>query len=297
VALRNDLLRTLLTDEAPDRPLRIYADGRESYFTKETLEVLLPAADSPGSNGQAISAGRVVVLRNITSFKELDLAKTNFIATISHELKTPIASLKMSLRLLENEKLGTLNAEQRQLLAQIGDDAGRLLNITGELLDLSQAETGNIQLNLQFVSPRDVVDLAVQAIRLQAEQKGVGLDVEVSETPPVQADLEKTAWVLVNFLSNAVRYSPENGRVSVKVIQKSDKVVFSVQDQGPGIAAQYQPRIFDKFFQVPGDIRGRSGTGLGLAIAKDFVTAQGGRIGVESESGHGSVFFFELNAA
>jgi len=132
VALYNDLLRTLLNEKDQNKEIKIYADERESYFTKETLTV--------ESNEKVL--GKVILLKNITRFHELDEAKTNFIATISHELKTPISAIKMSLKLLENEKVGSLNPEQNQLLENIKSDSQRLLNITGELLDLTQVESG-----------------------------------------------------------------------------------------------------------------------------------------------------------
>ena len=309
VALHNDLLRSLLQAPQPEftsppfrggagagaSALKIFADNKESYFTKDVLDVYLPRNQQSAENGAATTAGKVIILKNITRFQELDLAKTNFIATISHELKTPIAAIKMSLKLLANEKVGLMNDEQKQLVGHIGEDSDRLLKITGELLDLSQVESGNIQLDVQPVPPREIVDLAIQAVHFQAEQRRVALETHLPETlPPVSADLEKTAWVLVNLLSNAIRYSAEDGKVTVSVTLDNETVGISVQDFGRGIDPKFQSRIFDKFFQVPNRDGHKSGTGLGLAIAKDFITAQGGTIGLESEPGKGSVFSFSL---
>ncbi len=290
VALKNDLLRTLLNEETSPKPLKIFTNERESYFTKELLDV---------QNGEQ-RIGRVIILKNITPFHELDQAKTNFIATISHELKTPISGIKMSLKLLHDERVGTLNEEQRNLLTHISDDSQRLLSITGELLDLSQVETGNIQLTFKSVSPQEVIQTATNALRFAAQQKQIELQWKISaELPDVQADPDKTTWVLMNFLSNAIRYSPEKSLIEInaKVDEGQKQVEFSVKDEGKGIESKYQQRIFDRYFQVPTNGQSKTGTGLGLAISKEFIDAQQGCIGVESELGSGSRFWFRLPMA
>ncbi|MBC8111477.1 MAG: HAMP domain-containing protein [Verrucomicrobia bacterium] len=301
VALRNDLLRTLLassaTTEAKNIPLKIFADDRESYFMKETINVINTVSSAKSGNTPPSGVGGlVIILKNITAFHDLDQAKTHFIATISHELKTPISSVKMSLKLLEDERIGTLNEEQKNLIAHIKEDSERLLKITGELLDLSQVETGNIQLNFQSVSPKAIVDFAVQAVRFQAEQKQIFLDIQISENlPAVSADLEKTAWVLVNFLSNAIRYSFEKSKIIVLAKNENPHtIIFSVQDFGKGIDEKYQRRIFERYFQVPAHGEFKTGTGLGLAISKEFIEGQQGKIGVESQVSEGSRFYFTL---
>ncbi|MEA5404673.1 ATP-binding protein [Arcicella sp. DC2W] len=282
VALYNDLLRTLLNEKDQNKEIKIYADERESYFTKETLTV--------ESNQKIL--GKVILLKNITRFHELDEAKTNFIATISHELKTPISAIKMSLKLLENEKVGSLNPEQSQLLENIKSDSQRLLNITGELLDLTQVESGKISLNLQAVAPQNIIEYATSAIQFQAQQQNIEIEIQLSDKlPQVQADAEKSAWILVNLLTNAIRYSPENSKIIVSAIRQNGTVVFSVQDFGKGIAQEYLEKIFDKYFQTPDS---QKGTGLGLAIARQFIEAQNGQIWVESEIGKGSTFYFSL---
>ncbi len=299
VALHNDLLRMLLTTDASVLPLKIFADNQESYFTKETLEVFLTGEEQSHSpketENQAVTVGRVIVLKNITAFRERDLAKTNFIATISHELKTPISSIKMSLKLLNDQRVGELNAEQESLLMQIREDSERLLKITGELLNLSQAETGHIQLHLQQVAPSTIVDYALQAVQFQAEQKQVELIRQIPESLPlVHADSEKTGWVLINFLSNAIRFSPQGSQVAIRAQSVANAVRFSVQDAGQGIEPQYQNRIFERYFQIPGSYSSSSGTGLGLSISKEIIEAQNGQIGVESQPGEGSTFAFLL---
>jgi NtrC-family two-component system sensor histidine kinase KinB len=297
VALTNDLIRSLVNDLSqtqksdilPTAPLKIYADNKESYFEKEVVNITI----KPTGEREKRLIGHVIILKNITPFKELDFAKTNFIATVSHELKTPISSIKMSLLLLENQNTGHVNTEQRQLIESIKDDSNRLLKITGELLNMSQVETGNIQLNIQQASPVQILEYALEAVKTQAEQKQIGLIVDKEENlPEVKADTEKTAWVLINFLTNAIRYSQQSGQIHITIQQHENGVQFSVKDEGQGIDSRYRAKIFNRYFQVPGSAK--TGTGLGLAISKEFIEAQGGHIGVNSEIGMGSTFFFEL---
>lgn len=298
LAEKNDLLKNLLESKHSDKPIKTYFEGKESYFQLESHEIVVPHyynknEDEPlARSGE--SAGEVYILRNITRFRELDEAKTNFIATISHELKTPISSIQMSLKLLSDDRIGTINQEQQVLINHIRDDSVRLLKITSELLDLAQVETGNIQLNFSATDPEQIVDYAINSVKFQADQKHIELQiVSASNLPKVQADVEKTAWVLVNFLSNALRYSSEKSKVIIQVQPVANMVEFSVKDFGEGIEEQYQEKLFERYFQVPKDKK-RSGTGLGLSISKDFIEAQKGEIFVESEVGTGSRFGFKL---
>jgi len=283
IALKNDLLRNLINDNGSNAPLKIYADAKESYFSKEILNI----------TAEEKAIGSVILLRNITQFKELDLAKTNFIATISHELKTPIASIKMSLKLLEDKRIGSLNEEQMKLINNIKEDSQRLLSITGELLDLAQVENGKITLEKQLVEARSIIDYANNALKVQAEQKHITIKINCPpDLPKVNCDLEKTAWVMVNFLSNAIRYSNENSEIVMEVKNVSEGLLFSSTDYGKGIDPKYLGRVFDRFNKIPSGEAGKSGTGLGLAISKEFIESQNGRIGVESTVGKGSKFYF-----
>ncbi|HLP64629.1 HAMP domain-containing sensor histidine kinase [Flavobacterium sp.] len=291
LALKNDLLKSLIINELESpkaHPMKIFADGKESYFEKEIVTITI----TPTGEEQTIDIGNVIILRNITLFKELDFAKTNFIATVSHELKTPISSIKMSLQLLEQSK--TLNDDQKQLIESIKDDSQRLLKITGELLELSQLETGNIQLNIEKSNPYDIVKYATEAVKIQADQKQIELVIDAEDNlPDVKADSEKTSWVLINFLTNAIRYSSEDSTIVIRLKTETNQIVFQVVDKGKGIDSRYKSKVFDKYFQIPGSHK--SGTGLGLAISKEFIEAQNGTIGVESELGLGSTFYFKLN--
>ena len=286
VALKNDLMRTLL-QSGNIKELKIFADNKESFFNKDILEV----------TNNNIPIGQVIVLRNITPFHELNEAKTNFIATVSHELKTPISSIKMSAQLLTDTRISELSPDQKELVKSIADDSDRLLKITSELLNMSQAETGNIQLKLQSVDPNLILDQAIQAVQFQAQQKNITISKNLPEyLPAVHADAEKTSWVLINFLTNAVKYSPETSTVTIIVSMENNRISFSVTDQGKGIEEKYLSKIFDRYFKVPGTYE-RSGSGLGLAISKEFIEAQGGTIHVKSTVNEGSIFSFTLSAA
>ncbi|NHM04101.1 sensor histidine kinase [Flavobacterium celericrescens] len=294
LALENDLIRTLLVNTTSFQkalPIKIFADGRESYFEKERVNITI----TPTGEDKTITIGHVIILRNITIFKELDFAKTNFIATVSHELKTPISAIKLSLQLLENKETGTINEEQKQLIESIKEDSQRLLKITGELLDISQLETGNIHLSIEKSNPYQIVEYAVDAVKVQTEQKLISIHIDAeANLPMVKADAEKTGWVLINFLTNAITYSPIQSKIIVKLKADNEQVIFQVQDYGKGIDKRYQSKVFDKYFQIPGS--NKSGTGLGLAISKEFIEAQNGTIAVTSELGLGSTFSIGLNS-
>ena len=202
----------------------------------------------------------------------------------------------MSTKLLNDARVGSLNTEQKELLNNIDEDGNRLLRITGELLNITQLESGNIQLKLQKIQPRQVIDDSIRAVQMQAEQKNIQLKVEYPDNlATVNADADKTSWVLINLLTNAIKYTPEQGTVIIRCQQGNNSVIFSVEDFGRGIEEKYLSRIFDRYFKVPGGIE-KSSTGLGLAISKEFIDAQGGSIEVQSEYGKGSVFSFSLPA-
>lgn len=281
VKKQNDLFR-FLVNEQHNIPFKIVVDGKENYFTKEIMEL----------THQDQKTGVVIVLKNITPFKELDVAKTNFIATVSHELKTPLASSDFSLKLLEDERIGSLTTEQKELVQNLKEDNKRLLRILSELLDLSQVESGKIQLTLQETSAILLVEKAIAAVSAVAREKKIDIRVNNGNlVGEVYADDEKCAWVLNNFLTNAIRYSAEGNVIEVAIRPSGNQIEFSVRDFGKGIDPQYKEKIFDRYFRVPGS---KEGTGLGLAICKEFIEAQGGKIGVESTPGEGSLFYFTL---
>ncbi len=300
IAMQNDLIRTLARElfNKPNEekilktePVKIYADNKESYFEKE----IIPIKIIPTGEKEEKHIGIVILLQNITPYKELDFAKTNFIATVSHELKTPISSIKMSLQLLENKRVGELNKEQQTLVESINEDAARLLKISGELLNMTQVESGSIQMNVIPSDIKEIVEYAVNANKSAAEQKQIKFNINTPDNlPKVLADNEKTSWVLTNLLSNAIRYSYDNSVIYIDVEIEDEKIKFSVTDTGQGISPQYVDKIFNRYFRIPGTKK--EGTGLGLSISKEFIEAQGGQIAVKSDFGAGTTFSFTLKA-
>ncbi|MGH2664679.1 ATP-binding protein [Flavobacterium sp.] len=295
VALTNDLIRTLLIDlmdsetNKKQEAMKIYADKKESYFERQ----LVPIVIIPTGEKEKRQIGSFIILKNVTAYKELDFAKTNFISTVSHEFKTPIASMKMSLQLLENEGIGKLNEEQKGLIHSIYDDANRLLKTTGELLNITQVESGKSKINIESSEVSPIIMEAVEATKNLAEQNKITLQLLIDDDlPKIKIDKEKTVWVVSNLISNAIRYSYENSIVIIKAKKATNNVMISVVDSGLGISSQYKDKVFDKYFRVPGT--DKEGTGLGLAISKEFIEAQGGTISVESELGSGSSFIVTL---
>lgn len=289
LSLKNDLLRRLIreliqTDEKKE-PLKIYADNKESFFQAKYIPIRVMDEDTKENQ----YVGDVILLKNITEFKELDSAKTTFISTISHELKTPISAIMMSLKLLEDNRVGDMNDEQKVLAQSIKDSSDRLLEITGELLKMTQVETGKLQLSPKITKPIELIDYAIKANHVQAERFGCHIEVEYPEKiSKIFVDSEKIAWVLTNLVSNAIHYTPENGRIIIGARQLDKAIEIFVQDFGKGIDSRYHQSIFDRYFRVPGTKV--QGSGLGLAISKDFVEAHGGTIRVDSEIGKGSMF-------
>ena len=195
----------------------------------------------------------------------------------------------MSLKLLEDNRVGELNDEQKQLSESIKENSNRLLSITGELLNMTQVETGRLQLMPKITKPIELIEYAIKANKVQADKFGCQIEVEYPEKiSKLFVDSEKIAWVITNLLSNAIRYTPQNGRIIIGAKQEGDIVEIYVQDFGKGIDPRYHQSIFDRYFRVPGTKV--QGSGLGLSISKDFVEAHNGTLTVDSELGKGSRF-------
>lgn len=241
--------------------------------------------------------GVAVVLHDVTRFRLLDDAKTNLVATVSHELKTPLTSVRMVLHLLSEQSLGPLTSKQKELVETARKDSERLIRILDELLDIARLEAGVASLIKEPVQPADLVQSIVDEARRNATELAVTLSTTVEPgLPPVLVDRQKIGYVFHNFISNAIKYSPRGGEIHIAATATEDRSVqFSVRDHGPGISAEFQVRIFDRFFRVPGQVQ--RGAGLGLTIAREVVVAHGGRVGVRSKPGEGSEFYFVLDGA
>lgn len=236
--------------------------------------------------------------KTVAELRDLDKAKSNFMIMVAEELKSPVSSIKLSIRLMNCQHNGFLTRDQHAHIRHIQQDLFRLNKVSTELHDLSHAETGNLHLNFEKSDPRKLAIYAMDAVRYQAETKEIELElVSRNNLPPVNVDTDKTAWVLENFLSNAMRYSAERSKVVIEITELEDQIEFSVRDFGTGIAAQYQGRLFERYFKVPAGQEHKAGSGIGLAISKDFIEAESGKIWVESTIGKGSRFCFQLPIA
>jgi signal transduction histidine kinase len=233
----------------------------------------------------------------VTQEREQEELKRGIISTVSHQLKSPLTSIRMALHLLLEEKIGSLTPKQVELLVAAREDSDRLHGILNNLLDISRIESGKVEMNFRKVSPHTMVFEALEPFQMDFKDRGVVLGTELSDDlPEVWADTARMNHVFANLLSNALRYTPPGGKVSVAARADEEWVYLSVSDTGKGIPSQYLPRIFEQFFHVP-DQETETGAGLGLAIVKEIVEAHGGTVKVESRLGEGSTFTFCLRRA
>lgn len=240
--------------------------------------------------------GRVALLRDITRYKELDALKSEFVATVSHDLRSPLTLLRGYATMLD--LTADLNERQRQYLRQILQAVDSMAHLVNNLLDLGRIEAG-VGLRLHQVSPEEVVRRVVAASEPKARAKHIQLNMEVAASTPllIEADEDLLERALGNLVDNAIKYTPAEGRVTVRVgpLEGEDGVLFAVEDTGVGIAPVDQPRLFERFFQVKRrDVQRQQGSGLGLAIVKSIVDRHHGRVWVESQLGKGSTFFIAL---
>ena len=237
--------------------------------------------------------GAAMILQDVTKFRLLDDAKTNLVGTVSHELKTPLTSLRMAVYLLLEENFGKLTAAQKDLLETARDDADRLLRILNDILDLSRIESGIASLNRREVAVPAMLEDLVREMKAITEAAGQRIEIKIADgvSETVSVDPDRLRHVFINLLANASKYSPEGSVITLYAQPSGEGVVrFGVRDQGPGIPEGSQAYVFEKFYRVPGETR--KGAGLGLTIAREIVVAHGGAIGCASKVGEGSDFYF-----
>jgi signal transduction histidine kinase len=250
-------------------------------------------------NSDSSIQGVAIVLQDVTRFQFIDSLKTNLVSTVSHELKTPLTSVRMALHVLMERKIGPLNDEQTELLDTARDDAERLLRTINNLLDMTRFEEGRQGLQVEAARPEDLVSAAAEDFASAAAAGKVQVNMEIEPNlPAVSVDRQRIVHVFRNLLNNALKFSKAGGIITIRArrrVRDPEIVRFSVIDQGPGVQTEYQAKVFQKFFRVPG--QQKTGAGLGLSIARQIVEAHEGRIGVLSTPGSGSEFFFDLPLA
>jgi len=240
--------------------------------------------------------GVVTVLRDITREVEADRAKSEFVSNVSHELRTPMTAIKGYADLLYAEAVGPINQEQERFLSIIRGNSDRLTALINDLLDISRMETGRVRFEPRPLQIGEVIADVVNALSVPAEAKNQALSyVVVGGLPDVTGDRDRLNQVITNLVSNAVRYTPEGGKIEVRAYPVEGAVRVDVADTGIGIAPEDLGRIFERFYRADDAlVQETAGTGLGLSIAKMFVEMHGGRVWVESQLGKGSTFTFIL---
>ncbi|HOX37571.1 MAG TPA: ATP-binding protein [Candidatus Brocadiia bacterium] len=241
--------------------------------------------------------GVVLLLRDVTRLKELDRMKSEFVMAASHELKTPLQSLGMSVELLLEDAPKRLTETERELLTAANEELQRLKSLVNDLLSLSRIESGKAQMAFDSVPVAALIDKAIGAFKVQADRQEVELArISGDDTIRARADAGRITWVLTNLISNALRHVERGGQVRISVERTGQWIQVCVADNGEGIPLEYQSRIFEKFVQIPGQ-KNLGGSGLGLAICRQIIRAHMGTIWVESKPGEGSAFTFTLPVA
>jgi signal transduction histidine kinase len=264
--------------------VRIAADGEGDCYHL--------ARATPVYGEQGGITGATVILQDVTRLHRFDQLKNDLVATVAHEFRTPLTSLRMAIHLCLEQRVGALTDKQSDLLYAARDDCERLQRIVDELLDLAKIQGGRMHLRRRRIAPRTLIDEAVNTQYALATERHVELAIDVAPAlPELEVDRERIQLVFANLLTNAIRHAPQGSAVRLRGSSANGVVRFEVSDQGPGIAPEQREEIFEKFAQgaaSPG------GAGLGLSIAREIVAAHGGQIGVSSEVGRGSTFWFTV---
>jgi PAS domain S-box-containing protein len=272
---------------------------RSSSAEKQSSEVALPngrtylaTATSVLAEGQRV--GRICVLRDVTYFKELDALKSDFVSTVSHDLRSPLTLMRGYATMLE--MVGELNEQQTNYVRKIVSGVESMSRLVNNLLDLGRIEAG-IDLQLEMVLVRDIVEKVASALQLQATQKRIQLNIDIPQqtVPLIEADPALLQQALHNLVENAIKYTRAEGKVTIGAKARQDRMVFEVNDNGIGVSPMDQPRLFEKFYRgAQQGSKDQQGTGLGLAIVKSIVERHKGQVWVESQLGKGSTFFISL---
>jgi len=274
-------------------------DENDNILTvdKGTLQQHFLFSVTPVLAGEDAIVSMVLLLKDITRLKELDRLKSEFVMAASHELKTPLTSIGMSISLLKEKLTDKLGSKETELLNAADEEVQRLKALVSDLLDISRIEAGKMEMDFDSVSVELLLEKSVGLLKKQADEKSVDLSYTLAgDLPSVKVDVNKITWVLTNLISNALRYTQAGGYIRLSAEQVVSQIHFSVSDNGAGIPYEYQSRIFDKFVQVKTQ-QSPGGSGLGLAICKEIVRAHGGTIWVDSQPGEGSTFTFTIPTA
>lgn len=259
----------------------------------ETLQLREDSAPLRDATGNVV--GRLFLYHDISREKAIDRMKSEFIAVASHELRTPMTSIKGSVDLILSGFAGEITSDSQELLEIAQKSCDRLVRLINDILDLAKIEAGQVKLNLARMDLADIVEHAIRGVKPLADQGEVRLRMQRdAELPMVEVDKDRIEQVVTNLLSNAIKFAPAKSEVTVDMRNENGWVQCSVIDRGAGIAAEDLHKVFGKFQQVAGKKKG--GTGLGLAITQALVHEHHGKIWVESQPNHGTRFIFRLPA-
>jgi two-component system phosphate regulon sensor histidine kinase PhoR len=276
--------------------------GKQGLATEE-ITVSVPEEKILKVNGVPIVRnnefeGAILVFHDITELRRLEQIRQDFVANVSHELRTPISSIKgYAETLLEGALKDKDNA--KEFISIIYQDSNRLANLINDLLDLSKIESGKMKMNFVPLDVASVTKRAVTVIENQAKVKSISFKLNLApELPKIRADETRFSQVMINLLDNAIKYTPENGSVTVTAKVVNNSLQVDIEDTGIGISEKDLPRIFERFYRVDkARSRELGGTGLGLSIVKHIVQAHSGQVWVKSELGLGSTFSFTIPLA
>ncbi|MFA4857851.1 MAG: HAMP domain-containing sensor histidine kinase [Candidatus Margulisiibacteriota bacterium] len=246
---------------------------------------------------QALQANTVQLEKQNQELIALDNLKNEFVSVVSHELRTPLTIVQEGIVIVLEGIVGGLNDQQKEILSSARGNIERLTRLVNDILDISKIESHHLALNLGPVDLLSIIQDVINQLKIRAKERQIEVSVDKFPAAPVavSADPDRLHEILINLLSNAVRFTNDRGRIGVEVFDRLDCIEISVVDNGIGIAEENMPKLFSKFQQfhrTPG--QGTKGTGLGLAITKGLVELHGGRIWAESELGKGSRFTFTL---
>jgi two-component system, NtrC family, sensor histidine kinase KinB len=271
--------------DSPRVEVDLHVRGRDHTY-------VLKAVPLRHTDGQAL--GTILILQNITYLRDQDRARVNLVATLSHELKTPLTSLALSAGLLERSK-DDLKPKAQELLASISEDIGRIRRLAEDLLDLARGSSKMITIRNLEIDLCQLIRMVLKTFRLQADEKHVVLSTDASESiPKIHGDPIKLFWAVSNLIANALRYTPAGGSISISSEHVANAVRLKVSDTGPGIAQEIKDHLFERFTQWNGNGVEPGSSGLGLAIVKEIVEGHRGRIFVDSTVGKGTSFTVEL---
>ncbi|MGK2859217.1 MAG: CHASE domain-containing protein [Thermoanaerobaculia bacterium] len=264
--------------------------GRRRSGDRFPLEIALFSFDEAAQTYYAAH------MMDVSKRYEVDRLKHDFVSTVSHELRTPLTSIRGALGLVASGALGELGAEARDMIGVAERNSVRLINLINDILDIERLESGRMEMSPARTTMKTIIDRSLENVATLADQEGVTLEVR-STDGMLLADEDRIVQVLINYLSNAIKFSAPGATVTVTSEQRQGSIECSVEDHGTGIGAEAQKKLFQRFERVDAsDSRRRGGTGLGLAISKAIVAHHGGSVGLRSEEGQGSTFWFKLPA-